>query len=81
MSDIQQQRINNYILWEFNLHICNAEDQDTQVFEDTLKAMSLVQHVGFSTHWCDNILDLVIAKVGSKSHHHQIHPRAIHIRS
>ena len=50
MSDIQEQRMNNYILGDFNLHNRNAEDQDTQVFEDTLKAMGLVQHVGFSTH-------------------------------
>ena len=66
MSDRQQQRINNYILGDFNLHISNAEDQDTQVFEDTLKAMSLVQHVGSSTHQCGNILYLVITKVASK---------------
>ena len=64
--DIQQQRMNNYILGDFHLHISNAEDHDTQIFEDTLKAMGLVQHVGFSTHQCRNILDLVITKVGSK---------------
>ena len=50
MSDIQQQRMSTYILGDFNLHISNAKDQDTQVFEEILKAMGLVQHVGFSTH-------------------------------
>ena len=50
MSDIQQWRINNYILGDFNLHIGNAENQDTQVFEDTLETMGLVQHESFSTH-------------------------------
>ena len=66
MSDIQPWRMNNYILGDFDLHICNAEDQDTQVFKDTLKAMGLVQYVGFSTHKCGNILDLVILEVLSK---------------
>ena len=42
--------MHNYILGDFNLHIGNAEDKDTQVCEDTLKAIDLVQHVGFSTH-------------------------------
>ena len=36
ISDIQWWRMNNYILGDFNLHISNAEDQDTQVSEDTL---------------------------------------------
>ena len=39
-----------HILGDFNLHISNAEDQDTQVFEDTLEVMGLVLHVGSSTH-------------------------------
>ena len=63
MSDIQQLRMNSYILGDFILHISNAEDQDIQVFEDTLKAMGLVQHVDFSTHQCGNIVDIVITKV------------------
>ena len=66
MSDIQKQRMNNYIPGDFNLHICYAEDKDTQVFEDTLEAVGLVQYVGFSTHQCGNILDLIITEVGGK---------------
>ena len=50
MSYICPRTMNNYILGDFNLHISNAEDQETQVFEDILKAMGLVQHVSFSTH-------------------------------
>ena len=42
--------IEQLILGVFNLHTGNTEDQDTQVIEDTLKVVSLVQHVGFSTH-------------------------------
>ena len=58
--------MNNYILGDFNLHISITADQDTQVIEDTLEAIDLVQHVGFSTHHCSNILHLVITEVGSK---------------
>ena len=50
MRDIQQWRMNNYILGYFNLYISNAEDQDTQIFENTLEAMGLGQHEGFCTH-------------------------------
>ena len=50
MSDMQQWRMNNYIPGDFNLHIGNAGDQDTQVFEYTLEAMGLVWHVDLSTH-------------------------------
>ena len=56
----------NHILQEFNLHISNAEDQDTHVFDDTLEAMGLVKHVDFSTDKCGNIFNLVITGVGSK---------------
>ena len=66
MSEIHQCRMKTYILGEFNLHIGNAGDQDTQVFENTLEAMGLVQHVDFSTHKCGNILDLVFNKVWNK---------------
>ena len=62
-----QERMKSYILGDFNLHIGNAEDQDTQVFKDTLEAVCLVLHVGFTAHWCCNILNLVITEVWAKS--------------
>ena len=42
MSDIQQRGMKNYKLGNFNFQVSNAEDQDTQVFEDTPKAMGLL---------------------------------------
>ena len=60
MNDIEQWRINDYILEDFNPHIGNAEDQDSQVFEGTLEGNDLLQPVGFSTHQYGSILDLVI---------------------
>ena len=58
---------NNLFVGDFNLHVSegNNTDIDSAIFLDTWEAMSLYQHVGFSTHNQGNTLDLVISELGS----------------
>ena len=50
------------LLGDFNIHI---NDQDTISFMDTLDSFALENHIDFSTHNLDNILDLVISNSAS----------------
>ena len=47
------------ICGDFNLHIDDPTDIEAQIFNDTMKALGLQQHVNFKTHCAGNILDLV----------------------
>ena len=46
----------------FNLHVNDLEDQDGEVFIDTMLALGLDQHLTFPTHRCNNTLDLVCSE-------------------
>ena len=48
---------NNIILGDFNMHINDANSNDTCTFMDTFTALGLTQHVTMSTHVKGNILD------------------------
>ena len=50
----------------FNLHLKNLDDPYTEVFIDSIKALSLQQEVNFSTHYGGNILDAVIHELQEK---------------
>ena len=41
---------NNIFLGDFNLHICNALDTDSAIFNDSIDAAGLYHHIGFSAH-------------------------------
>ena len=51
------------MLRNFNLHVSDDDDIDSAIFNDTIKAMGLYQHVSFTTHKLGNTLDLVINKI------------------
>ena len=53
------EHLNNIFLGDFSLHVSNALDADSAIFNDSIDAMSLYQHVGFGTHKSENVLDLV----------------------
>ena len=53
---------NLMITGDFNLHVNDPEDQDGEVFIDTMLALGLDQHVTFPTHRCNNKLDLVFSE-------------------
>ena len=51
----------NLYLGDFNLHVSNVQDTDSAIFNDSIDAMGLYQHVGFQTHKSGNILDLILS--------------------
>ena len=53
---------NIVILGDFNLHINDQEDPDTNIFIATMTALGLDQYVDFVSHNKGNILDLVMAE-------------------
>ena len=52
---------NNIFIGDFNLHVSNQLDTDATIFGDTINALGLYQHVGFSTHKSGNVLDLILS--------------------
>ena len=50
----------------FNIHIDDTEDRDAQIFNDTMEALALQQHVMFPTHQPGNTLDLIFTEITSK---------------
>ena len=58
---------NNIFIGDFNLHVSDSQDKDSAIFNDTIEAMGLYQHVGFSTHKSGNVLDLILSDITSKT--------------
>ena len=58
---------NNILIGDFNLHVSDALDTDSAIFNDTIGALGLYQHVGFSTHQSGNVLDLVLSDITSET--------------
>ena len=54
---------NNTFIGDFNLHISDDQDTDSGIFNDSIDAMGLYQHVHFQTHWSGNILDLLLSDI------------------
>ena len=52
---------NNIFIGDFNLHVSNQLDTDATIFGDSIDALGLYQHVGFSMHRSGNVLDLVLS--------------------
>ena len=57
---------NLIIMGDFNLHLNNPDDPDTEFFIDTIKALGLKQEVNFSTHNGGKIPDAVIHELQDK---------------
>ena len=58
---------NNIFIGNFNLHVSDALDTDSAIFNDTVEALGLYQYVGFSTHQSGNVLDLVLSDITSET--------------
>ena len=58
---------NNIFIGDFNLHVSNQLDTDATIFRDTIDALGLYQHVGFSTHRSGNVLDLILSNFTDKA--------------
>ena len=67
VSTILLEHQNNIFPGDFNLHVSNTLETDSAIFSDTIEAMGLYQHIGFSTHQAGNTLDLVLSNITSKT--------------
>ena len=54
---------NNIFIGDFNLHVSDNESNDSAIFNDTIEAIGLLQHVGKETHKSGNTLDLIISEI------------------
>ena len=54
---------NNVILGDFNIHTEDLSSSNTVIFNDTMEALGLEQHVKFPTHRCGSTLDLISTEV------------------
>ena len=54
---------NNIFLGNFNLHVSDTMDTDSAIFNDSIDALGLYQHVGFTTHKSGNVLDLILSDI------------------
>ena len=63
MVNFLSERHNNIVLGDFNLHVSNEDDVDSAIFNDTIEAMGLYQHVSLPTHRSGNTLDLILSEI------------------
>ena len=54
---------NNIFIEDFNLHVSDDQDTDSRIFNDSIDAIGLYQHVQFQTHLSGNILDLLLSDI------------------
>ena len=48
------------------MHIYDLTDIEAQIFNDTMEALGLKQHVNFKNHHVGNILDLLFTEIAAK---------------
>ena len=54
---------NNIYIGDFNLHVSDQLDTDSAIFNDTIEAMGLYQHMHFQMHKSGNVLDLLLSDI------------------
>ena len=54
---------NNIYTGDFNLHVSDSQDTDSAIFNDSIEAMGLYQHIHFQTHKSGNVLDLLLSDI------------------
>ena len=52
---------NNIFIGDFNLYVSDELDMDATIFNDSIDALGLYQHVGFVMHKSGNVLDLILS--------------------
>ena len=63
LTDVLAKHKNNVILGDFNIHTEDLSSSNTVIFNDTMEALGLEQHVKFLTHRCGNTLDLIFTEI------------------
>ena len=66
LTDWMASQRNIIICGDFNIHINDLMDIEAQIFNDTMHALGLQQHVNFKTHHAGNTLDLLFTEVTSQ---------------
>ena len=56
---------NNIILGDFNIHIEDLTNADAIIFNDTMRALGLKQHISGPTHVRGNTLDLIFTQLSN----------------
>ena len=51
----------------FQQFCLSTKTTDSAIFNDTIEAMGLYQHIGFGTHQAKNTLDLVLSDITSSA--------------
>ena len=64
-TDILADNNNLLLLDNFNIHIDEANDDDAANFTDTLKVLGMTQHIKFSTHKANHIIDHIYTELFS----------------
>ena len=69
-SDYYMETVDTYsntiLIGDFNIHVNDLESNEVLLFNQTIEALGLNQHVTQPTHQKGNILDLIITNVTSK---------------
>ena len=61
-AEVLTEHWNLVIMGDFNLHVNDPEDQDGEIFIDTMLTLGLDQHIIFPTHRSNNTLGLVLSE-------------------
>ena len=56
---------NSIILGDFNIHIEDLTNADAIIFNDTMRALGLEQHISGPTHVKENTLDLIFTQLSN----------------
>ena len=64
--DLSKKYTDLVIMGDFNIHYYCDDDIRSEQFQDSMEAMSLIQHVNFVAHTSGNIIDLVFTEQLSK---------------
>ena len=66
LSDWMASHRNIIICADFNIHNDDLTDIEAQIFNDTMEALGVQQHVNFKTHDAGNTLDLLFTEITSQ---------------
>ena len=63
LTEALSQHQNIILAGDFNIHINNQDDPETNILMDTMTALGLQQHTDFITHHSGNTLDLIFTEI------------------
>ena len=63
LTEALSQHQNIVLAGDFNIHINNQDDPETNILMDAMTALGLQQHTNFVTHHSGNTLDLIFTEI------------------